>query len=69
MEETQCIGCKTSFQEGETIDSQDTAIEFKNCSIPFKDETVKWSVLKSIVSFLNFKEESSTSELMRNKDQ
>lgn len=55
MEETQCIGCKTSFQEGETIDSQDTAIEFKNCSIPFKDETVKWSVLKSIVSFLNFK--------------
>lgn len=55
MEKPQCIGCRTSFQDGEELSQENNEVEFRMESVPFKEDSVKWSIVKAIISFLNSK--------------
>ena len=55
MENSQCVGCKSHFKEGEKLLLQNISIELKNYIFPIKEHKHKWNLLKTICSFLNSK--------------
>lgn len=54
-EKTNCVGCRTHFEEGDKLPLEGMSIELKNYNIPIKDQKHRWILLKTIVSFLNSK--------------
>jgi predicted HTH transcriptional regulator len=55
MEKKECMGCQTSFQEGQKLIMENLTTEYKHYQIPLKDNKHKWTILKTITSFLNCK--------------
>jgi len=55
MDKKECLGCQTSFQQGQKLIMENLITEYKNYQLPLKDEKSKWVILKTIVSFLNCK--------------
>ena len=50
----ECLGCCTSFKEGEKLKHEEGLnIEFKNYNLPIQENKGKRTLLKTIVSFLN----------------
>ena len=54
MDDSQCINCRTSFQDGERLVGN-SAVDFKSYTLPIKEDNIRWNITKSIVSFLNAK--------------
>lgn len=55
MERSNCVGCKTHFQEGDKLPAESITIELKNYPFPIKENRHRWNLLKTICSFLNSK--------------
>lgn len=55
MEDTQCIGCRTLFQEAEIITIDRLSSEYLLYPIPIRDNKEKWNILRAVISFLNAK--------------
>ena len=53
MEKQDCIGCQTFFQENSKLILENLTTEYKNFQLPLKDDKAKWTILKTVVSFLN----------------
>lgn len=53
MEEGTCVGCRTSFVEAERLPLNQSATDYHILDIPIKNDNSRWTLLKSIVSFLN----------------
>jgi predicted HTH transcriptional regulator len=49
------MGCQTSFHEGQKLILENLTTEYKHYQIPLKDNKLKWTLLKTIISFLNCK--------------
>lgn len=50
-----CLGCQTSFKEGEKLMMEDLKVEYKNYNLPIREEKGRRILTKTIVSFLNSK--------------
>lgn len=50
-----CLGCQTSFKEGEKLMMEDHKVEYKNYNIPIREEKQRRTLIKTILSFLNSK--------------
>lgn len=50
-----CLGCQTSFKEGDKLMMEDLKVEYKNYNLPIREDKARRTLVKTIVSFLNSK--------------